>query len=143
MRTCKCGHSGPDEDFVLKQYKGGYKVRLNKCVSCERKRKSEYMSRPERRLKLAAGKVKRKGENGRLIVEYFRTHPCVDCGEDDPLVLQFDHVSGEKSNSISDMVRDYSWATILAEIAKCEVRCANCHLRKTINQFNYKPWYFQ
>ena len=53
---------------------------------------------------------------------------CVDCGESNPLVLDFDHVKGIKIGCISNMVRgSYSLETIQAEIDKCEVRCANCH----------------
>ena len=53
---------------------------------------------------------------------------CVDCGESNPLVLDFDHVKGKKIKCISDMVRcSYSIDTIKKEIEKCEVRCANCH----------------
>ena len=53
---------------------------------------------------------------------------CVDCGETNPLVLDFDHVIGEKIMNISDMSRtSYSRETLMNEIDKCEVRCANCH----------------
>ena len=53
---------------------------------------------------------------------------CVDCGESNPLVLDFDHVKGIKIACISNMVRgSYCLETIQAEIDKCEVRCANCH----------------
>jgi hypothetical protein len=65
-----------------------------------------------------------------LLRWYKQTHPCVDCGEPDPLVLQFDHVTGEKLFTIG-----YNKATDLAplwdEIQKCEVRCANCHIKQT------------
>lgn len=71
--------------------------------------------------------------------EYLRLHPCVDCGEADPVVLEFDHVRGTKRCNVSQMVSSYlSWATILKEIAKCDVRCANCHRRRTAIQFG---WY--
>jgi len=57
---------------------------------------------------------------------------CVDCGESDPIVLEFDHVRGEKVKNIADMVnQSYGIETIKNEIRKCEVRCANCHRRKT------------
>lgn len=57
---------------------------------------------------------------------------CVDCGESDPVVLDFDHVKGEKRRAIADMVSNYySIKTIKDEIRKCEIRCANCHRKKT------------
>jgi ArsR family metal-binding transcriptional regulator len=77
-------------------------------------------------------------ENTRLIYEYLLTHPCVDCGEPDPIVLDFDHVLGVKHRAVCVLLRGaHKWETILKEIAKCVVRCANCHRRKTAKQFNY------
>lgn len=58
---------------------------------------------------------------------------CVDCGYDaHAQALQFDHIGNDKKMNVSDMIRsDYSWITIKEEIAKCEVRCANCHAMMT------------
>ena len=68
---------------------------------------------------------------------YLLAHPCVDCGESDPLVLEFDHRS-EKRAAIVDLMRKHAtWAEILAEIETCEVRCANCHRRKTAQTRGY------
>lgn len=67
-------------------------------------------------------------------MDYLLAHPCVDCGEQDPVVLDFDHLPGfEKRFTISRAVgaSTRSWDSILAEIAKCEVVCANCHRRRT------------
>lgn len=67
-----------------------------------------------------------------VIIAYLAKHPCVDCAEADPVVLDFDHVRGEKSFSISAANnRLCSIDRLLAEIAKCEIRCSNCHRRKT------------
>jgi hypothetical protein len=63
------------------------------------------------------------------------TKQCVDCGINDPIVLQFDHVRGTKVNDVSRLVRaSASEQAILEEIAKCEIRCANCHQRRTTLQ---------
>jgi len=54
----------------------------------------------------------------------------VDCGEGDQVVLDFDHVKAPKSANVSALVAGgYEWSVIAAEIAKCVVRCANCHRR--------------
>ena len=75
--------------------------------------------------------------NKKYILEYLKTHPCVDCGEDDVIVLEFDHVRGVKSENISDIhSRGWSIKRIQEEIDKCEVRCANCHRRVTYKRRN-------
>lgn len=62
---------------------------------------------------------------------------CIDCGVKNPVILEFDHVKGEKINNIADMVhRPLSVDVIKEEIRKCEVRCANCHRIKTHERRN-------
>ena len=62
---------------------------------------------------------------------------CVDCGEGNPLVLDFDHVRGKKFANISRMVQcSYSVEKLKEEIRKCEVRCSNCHRIKTHERRN-------
>lgn len=58
---------------------------------------------------------------------------CVDCGESDLVVLDFDHRDdAEKKSAISDLIKNCASLEVLqAEIEKCEVRCANCHRRRT------------
>lgn len=78
-------------------------------------------------------------EKGReFLWNYLQSHPCVDCGESDPVVLEFDHVRGEKLYSISSAVSmALSVEAIQAEIEKCEVRCANDHRRVTASRANW------
>jgi hypothetical protein len=74
-----------------------------------------------------------------MIWAYLIAHPCVDCGEADPVVLDFDHVRGEKSENLVRLIAAHGRKKILDEIEKCEVRCANCHRRKTaVAQRNWK-----
>lgn len=70
--------------------------------------------------------------NRKYVWEYQKAHPCVDCGESDPILLEFDHVRGEKLGNISQMSQNSrSIESIQAEIDKCDVVCANCHRRRT------------
>jgi len=76
-----------------------------------------------------------RGQRERLrrtkyLIDYFRFNPCADCQESDPLVLEFDHL-GDKSFDIGANFTYRSWESILAEMAKCDVVCANCHRRRT------------
>lgn len=67
-----------------------------------------------------------------IIWSYKAAHPCIDCGEADTIVLDFDHVTGEKKGTINQMKnRDMPLERIIEEIEKCEIRCANCHRRAT------------
>jgi len=72
------------------------------------------------------------------IAAYFATHPCVDCGERYIRCRQFDH--RDPSTKTADVAYllggALSWKAILAEIEKCDVRCASCHSRRTAAQVN-------
>jgi hypothetical protein len=71
-------------------------------------------------------------ERTTYLLDYFSRHPFQDCGEVDPVVLEFDHLDMEaKSFDIGHSLPYRSWQSILDEIEKCEVVCANCHRRRT------------
>ncbi len=74
-------------------------------------------------------RARKRGAKWRLAQIIKKERGCVDCGYNiHAVALQFDHVSGIKKASVSNLIRsDYAWKTILEEINKCEVRCANCH----------------
>jgi hypothetical protein len=72
------------------------------------------------------------------VLEHLTGHPCLDCGEANPVVLEFDHVS-EKAASISALVADAApLASLEVEIARCEVVCANCHRRRTARRAGWR-----
>ncbi len=64
---------------------------------------------------------------------YLVSHPCIDCGESNILVLEFDHRNRKaKTNTIGRIIQSgASLDTIKSEVAKCDVRCSNCHRKKT------------
>lgn len=77
---------------------------------------------------------KRVTDEQRLMIEKYKmSHPCLDCGEADPIVLEFDHRDrSQKRFAISTYAcNSKSNETLLLEISKCDIRCANCHRRKT------------
>jgi len=61
--------------------------------------------------------------------EYRSKLSCQECGFSHPGALQFHHRKTEtKRYNISIIVAQaYSMKTILKEIAKCDILCANCH----------------
>lgn len=91
-------------------------------------------------------KINQKRHRDRLyeqLAAYLLEHPCVDCGELDIVVLQFDHLPEfdkgfEIGRAITGSTR--SWDSVMAEIAKCEVVCANCHTRRTAARSGWRKW---
>ena len=71
------------------------------------------------------------------LLDSFERHPCTDCGERDPLVLEFDHVA-DKQFSIATGLLRRPWQAVLDEMAKCEVVCANCHRRRTVKRGGFR-----
>jgi hypothetical protein len=131
LKKCyRCGELKPVEEFAWRRRR---KVQRDSfCRPCRSAYGKEHYAANRQRYIDQARKVKRKLSRKRTLylLEYFRTHPCIDCGEEDPIVLEFDHV-GEKRFNISKALHDRSWESILEEIKRCEVVCANCHRRRT------------
>jgi hypothetical protein len=68
-------------------------------------------------------------------LDYLSTHPCISCGESDPRVLEFHHTRGNKESEISSLLgRGSSLEALKAEIEKCDVLCANCHRKLTVEE---------
>ena len=100
------------------------------CKRCAAERHQENRDRRIRQIRDRSRAL--AARNHRLPREFLTDHPCVDCGETDLLVLEFDHIRDDKTAHVSKLVEQaYSWQRILEEIAKCEVVCANCHKRRT------------
>jgi hypothetical protein len=70
--------------------------------------------------------------------QYLSNHPCIDCNESDIVVLEFDHQGDKKYNLFEIIKERSSLIKVKQEVAKCVVRCANCHRRKTAKEFGWK-----
>ena len=130
MKNCsKCGLPKDESEFSWSIR--GVK-RHSACNSCRAGERMDYYERnKDKELKYKAERQVVKREEARSFVfNYLKEHPCVDCGNADPYVLTFDHVTGNKKMNVSQMVNQgYSLEAIQSEIDKCEVRCGNCHMR--------------
>jgi len=116
-------------------------TRQSRCRSCIKIYKDKHYRTNKNAyvVKAARWNKEYKQRIREFLFAYLEAHPCVDCGENDYRVLDFDHVRGTKVKDISRMIANkYAQTMIEAEIAKCEVRCANCHRRKTARDFD---WY--
>ena len=134
MRKCgRCGAVKPLEAFAWRRKAKGQ--RHNYCRPCHAEyHREHYLANKAKYVaQAAAHKDELRRARTALLLEYFATHPCVDCGESDALVLEFDHLR-DKSFEIAAALVDRSWERILEEIAKCEVVCANCHRRRTVRR---------
>lgn len=72
----------------------------------------------------------------KIISEYLqkvKSVPCADCGvQYEWFIMELDHLPQfEKVDRVSRLARSRSMAVIVAEVAKCDVVCANCHTRRT------------
>ena len=138
-RCPRCGHAK-----LLDQFSNRTKGMVDPCSYCREcqreycqhhytKHSKLHNARRYQRQKLTRNELARK------IQDYKKNKACVDCGERDPVVLEFDHVRGVKRAEICMMIRlGRDWQLISEEISKCDLRCANCHRRKTAKQFGWK-----
>lgn len=110
---------------------------ISMCKLCKQAYdRAHYAAHPARRHYIKHNRRRAREKAHYFVCAYLQMHPCVDCGETDPVVLEFDHVRGEKRNVISRL-KNSSAKAVKQEIEKCVVRCANCHRRKTAKQFNW------
>src|SRR3954452_14854817 len=125
LRRCgRCGHHLPIECF--NRHGDGLQWWCRSCFAAYFRERGDTHRRQSHAAKLARARALRA-----QVLDHLRRHPCVDCGEADPVVLEFDHLD-EKLASIAELVsRTASMTAVDAEMALCEVVCANCHRRRT------------
>ena len=106
------------------------------CKTCMKViRKNHYQANK-------AATVKKSADRRRMLVNmvwaYKSQHPCVDCGESNPVVLDFDHIRDKKFGISAMCMNGNSWERISEEIEKCEVVCSNCHRVRTFDRGEWK-----
>jgi hypothetical protein len=94
----------------------------------------KYADTPERQEWLR----QRRETRTAWIASLKRGKPCTDCKVSYPTyVMDWDHREGEAKEFNLAKAWSYSDARILAEIAKCDLVCANCHRIRTATRAGY------
>lgn len=134
-RCPKCTINKDRTEFGLRAGTSRLKAYCKACSSAITKKHYETnKAKHLHNVKQRTIKVRKQAQQ--FIIEYLLTHPCVDCGENNILFLDFDHL-GNKTKGVCDMAKNgYSLDKIKAEINKCQVLCRNCHSFKTHKERN-------
>ena len=73
-----------------------------------------------------------------FIQQYKMEKGCSVCGYNEiPQALEFDHIDRSKKKFALNKAWKYKWPTIMEELEKCVVLCANCHRKKTTEEKDY------
>lgn len=128
----KCNEEKSPDEFPWKYKSRG--IRNQTCKVCQRiYDRGWYQKNREYQIKRVYIKTKlyRKLAD-EFIYQYLLKHPCMVCGEKDPMVLTFHHLDPSKKRGDIATMRcmGYSIKTIQTEINKCQILCFNCHLKK-------------
>jgi predicted amidophosphoribosyltransferase len=127
LRTCtRCGGNLPTTAFAWKNKAKGR--RHSHCRQCQKgistkhynANKDEYISRAKKRYRDI------KAENEAKLAEYLEEQKCANCRNGDPDVLVFVPLPGQVHKDTVRRLLGHSWDTVMEEIQRCEVYCANC-----------------
>lgn len=137
-RFCECGGRLRYRDARRYSIPGGRGGHRWVCISCGAiKTRWEVATATERereRIQSRRASANIRARIREIIVEA-KNRPCADCGKRYPTcAMDLDHVRGEKKFKVSEAVQLAYGSTLdqlRAEIAKCQVVCANCHRIRT------------
>lgn len=74
----------------------------------------------------------RRLERRQWMAEFLADKKCLDCGENNPICLDFHHTNPKtKVDGVTKMLYEFrSLKSVLKEIKKCVIVCANCHRKR-------------
>jgi hypothetical protein len=128
-----------EENFAWSNKAKG--LRASWCRKCKSEWSREKWASGSEKQANYESKAKRVKAAHDYIWDLFQNSRCADCGERNPIVFEFDHLS-DKFLGDSRMVNsNYGLEKIKEEIAKCDIVCANCHKIRTSQRGNH--WRYQ
>lgn len=133
IECTKCKITKHYKEFSVDSYRTT--GRKNWCKICCSQHYEDSKQTKLKKASIRRRKIAR--EHMEKIYRYLEENPCIDCGEDNILTLEFDHVTGDKYSGVTVLAwRGRTWKVIQEEIDKCEVVCANCHNIRTAKRKN-------
>ena len=120
-----------DKIILLKEMGYSYK-KIKTELGCSLGTISYYLGEGQKEKNLIRQRS-RASKKRKLIQQVKQDAICVDCGEDYPYwIMEFDHL-GDKSFNIGSTkeLGDKTYEQLIAEIAKCDIVCSNCHKNRT------------
>ena len=109
----------------------------SECIGCKKEIQDNWYRNNNvehyKNIKIHRNKAKQR------LFDYLSDKKCEDCPENDPIVLEFNHLDPSiKEHEISWMAsHGFAWDKMIIEINKCEILCCNCHRKKTAKQRGY------
>lgn len=100
------------------------------CVCCHRRRTDRRYRNGTKRDVAARDLDTGRTRNRGFARSWASLLGCADCGERDPVVLDYDHVDGKREHVSTLAQHGVGLARLFEEMLACEVRCANCHRRR-------------
>ena len=138
-----CKKELPLDEFRWKNKAKGQKHSW--CKECEKKRDKQYYQESLTRKANVLENTKNQKIRNAVIVAQYRESGCKKCGDKRSYVLDFHHRdSTTKNETINYLMKSGGEQTLLNELKKCDVLCANCHrefhyLNKKFN-ISYEDW---
>ena len=133
MKTCgKCGLEKSLEDFHRSSRSpDGRQARCKECAASVHA--GYYRDNPQKWAD--ARRASKERVRSLILQEIEKRGGCADCPETNPIVMDWDHVRGEKLFHIAESANmGNSLKKVLEEIAKCDLVCSNCHRIRTANR---------
>lgn len=100
-------------------------------AKAKRSRKRNFELNREKNLK----RMKLYYNRNKELIGRYKNRPCMDCGGwYEPCQMDFDHRPNEKKLFGISIYRSLKLSSIIAELRKCDIVCANCHRLRTFNR---------
>ena len=132
-RCIKCQELKSENDFYLPRSKTCKGCRIQYIKEWQRNNREKfnatrrrYYRNNKRKINQYAFQWRRKRYD--WFIKYKQTHPCERCGQSDYRCLEFHHPEGRKESNLSvGSMINHRKETLLEEMKRCQILCANCH----------------